>query len=302
MKEDTKLAKWLDDSMSDRELEEFRATPEFATYNKIKDFSALLKAPDMNLDAVYASVIEKRNGAKAETKVIRFSPWLARIAAVIILALGLSFFLYTTHTTEQIADAGKRADFLLPDNSEVVLNAGSVASFKAWNWSSNRQMNLDGEAYFKVAKGKTFDVNTSLGKVTVVGTQFNVKARNNRFDVTCFEGKVKVTYNNKQLLLTRGMSIAVEDGKNIAVPASSVQQPGWLSYETSFYAEKPQNVIAELERQYNVTINVKDLSSTQTFNGTLPMNDLDTALEQFTTPYHLKAVKTGKNTIVLSSE
>ena len=304
MKEENKLARWLDNRMDEDELKEFQSSPEFDTYRKIRDFSAQLTVPDMNMDSTYAAVVAKRDAARQAPapKVLQFQPWLGRIAAILIIVLGLTFFLYTNNTTTIAADAGKRMQFELPDNSEVVLNAASEASFKSWNWNKNRQVELDGEAFFKVAKGQTFDVNTNLGKVTVVGTEFNVRARNNRFDVTCFEGKVKVSYKGKEVMLTPGMSIAYEDGQNIAVPAAVTAQPGWLKYDVYFTSEKPLNIIDELERQYNITIDVKNTTDlTKPYTGPMPMNNLDEAMDMFTTQYHLRAEKTG-NKIVLSSE
>lgn len=300
MKENTKLAKWLEGAMDEKELREFESLPEFETYRKIKDFSAQLTVPEIDSDNLYNTIAAKRN--RADKKVIRLnSPWLVRIAAVLVIALGLTFFFYTSNTTTQVAQTGERTEFLLPDNSTVMLNAGSQAEYKSWNWNKKRSLDLNGEAYFKVAKGKTFDVNTPLGKVTVVGTQFNVKSRNNRFDVTCFEGKVKVTYNGKEQFLTPGKSVSFESGTAIETPQTSAQQPGWINHEVAFNKEKPENVISELERQYNVKIELKSTLS-KTFSGTLPTNDIDTALDQFTTGYHLKAEKTGKNVITLSME
>ena len=299
MKEDTKLAKWLEGAMDEKELREFESLPEFETYRKIKDFSAQLTVPEIDNDALYNSIAAKRN--RIEKKVVRLnSPWLVRIAAVLVIALGLTFFFYTSNITTQVAQAGERTEFLLPDNSSVVLNAGSEAQYKSWNWNKKRSLDLTGEAYFRVAKGKTFDVNTPLGKVTVVGTQFNVKSRNNRFDVTCFEGKVKVTYNGKEQFLTPGKSVSFESGKNIAVPQTASVQPEWINHEVTFTAEKPEVVIAELERQYNVKIELKNVQL-QEITVTLPTNDLDEALDFFKTSYHLKAEKTG-NTIILSME
>lgn len=300
MKEDTKLAKWLEGAMDEKELREFESLPEFETYRKIKEFSAQLSAPETDTDNLYNAIAAKRN---ANTKkVVRLhSPWLVRIAAVLVIALGLTFFFYTTNVTTQVADNGERTEFLLPDNSSVVLNAGSTAEFKSWNWNKKRSVDLNGEAYFKVAKGKTFDVNTPLGKVTVVGTQFNVKSRDGRFDVTCFEGKVKVTYNGTETFITPGQSVSFEEGKNIEIPQTAAQQPSWMGSEISFEKETPENIIRELERQYNVKIQL-DATLTEPSSVTLPLNDLDAAIDNIATLYHLKATKTGKNTIILSME
>lgn len=97
------------------------------------------------------------------------------------------------------------------------------------------------------------------------------------------------------------MSVAYEDGRTLELPKATTVQPGWISYEASFISEKPQNIIQELERQYNITISVKNIELTQPYTGTLPLNNLDEAMDIFTTQYQLKSEKTGKNKFVLSS-
>ena len=228
---------------------------------------------------------------------LRHESWFSNEA---ILKQVCNYF-YKNNTTSQLADAGARTEFLLPDNSTVLLNAGSSAEFKANKWNDEREVELNGEGYFKVAKGKTFDVKTVLGTVTVIGTQFNVKARDNRFEVTCYEGKVKVTYKSEVVYLLPGNSVAFENGKSIAIAGDNRQQPGWLTFEAAFTAEKPENILQEIERQYNIDIEMAAKPEGKLFTGTLPMDNLDTALEIFGTVYHLKPEKRG-NKIILSSE
>jgi ferric-dicitrate binding protein FerR (iron transport regulator) len=216
--------------------------------------------------------------------------------------LGATYFLYTTKTTTELASAGQRTEFLLPDNSSVTLNSGSEVDYKAWNWKNNRKLQLDGEAYFKVAKGQTFDVVTAMGTVTVVGTQFNVKARDNRFDVTCFEGKVKVTSKGNTILLTPGMSVAFDNGKQIDLPSDENSQPGWLTYEVNYQQERLDRILNEMERQYRVDIELTDKQKAAELHiGGVPMNNLNDALEIIETAYQLKSHKAG-NKIILSVE
>ncbi|WP_297332839.1 FecR domain-containing protein [Flavobacterium sp.] len=296
MKEDVKLAKWLEGSMDENELREFMATPEFETYRKIKDYSAELAAPKTDIDALYTKVLQNR-----EPKPVRkLTPWFTRIAAVLFVVLGVGYFFYATQTTNHIAAAGERTEFSLPDNSTVVLNAASEAEFRTWNWNNNREVQLTGEAFFKVAKGEKFDVVTPLGTVTVVGTQFNVKAREGRFYVSCFEGKVKVSSKGRDIMLTPGQSVIFEDGKNIAEPSADGTQPGWIVYDVAFKSEKLENVIAEMERQYKVDIALP-AGDYSPYNGHVKMNDLNTALQQIELSYQLKSVREGDK-IILTRE
>ena len=145
---------------------------------------------------------------------------------------------------------------------------------------------------------------TPQGIVTVVGTQFNVRVRGTRIDVTCFEGKVKVDNQKEIVLLTPGKSVAYENGIAIPVQDDALEQPVWLSYETKFTQEKLSSVIAEMQRQYKIEIKVKGQLPQKPFSGTLPMNNLNDALEILKatyTAYDLKSEKSG-NTVLLSVE
>jgi transmembrane sensor len=301
MNEDVTLAKWLNDEMDDRELKDFMSKPEYATYSKIKEFSGRLTVPETDMAALYKNISDNKYRT-GQRSVRKLNPWIARVAAILVLALGATFFLYATYTTTQRAAIAGRETFLLPDSSEVVLNAGSEANYREFNWSGNRKLELEGEAYFKVAKGQKFDVVTPFGTVTVVGTQFNVKARNGRLDVVCYEGKVKVTNGTDIVLLTPGKTVAYLDGKNLNVPNAKGTKPGWLNYETYFSKVQLRDVISEMERQYNITISLKNIPQPNSpFNGTVPMNNLDMALDALLPVYHLQAKNVG-DTIILSAE
>lgn len=303
MNNDVRLAKWLNDELEGQELKEFESLPEFATYSKIKKYSAELLAPAADMDALYAKINEQKYNRNINNtpKVRRLNAWVPRIAAVLILALGISFYLFASHITTQHAGNAEMAAFMLPDNSEVVLNAGSEAEYKEFNWSSNRRLELDGEAYFKAAKGTTFDVVTPLGTVTVVGTQFNVKARNGRFDVTCYEGKVRVATANDTVMLTPGKTVAFENNSNLHLPDTKRTEPGWVRHEAVFANEQSTAVMAELERQFGTTITFEGDAPQKRYNGTVPTKNLNTALDIVRTTYGLNYKKQGDK-IVLYSE
>lgn len=299
MEENYPLAKWLSGEMTEAELKEFQAKPDFAIYEKIKKYSASLEAPTFNEEQVLKTVLA---APKQKVKTITLTQhWLFKVAAVLVIGLGLFFTAKNFASATVFAENGNQKNFLLPDNSEVVLNSGSEIQYKKWNWDNNRTLNLEGEAYFKVAKGKKFEVNTALGKVTVLGTQFNVKQRDNRFDVSCYEGKVKVNYNQSEVVITKGMSVAFKDGKMMTLPENTAQNPEWLSQELAFYQEDLKAIVAELERHYNATITLKNSVNTQLFTGIIPAKDIAVSLEILATTYHLKPTKTDKNKYILES-
>jgi ferric-dicitrate binding protein FerR (iron transport regulator) len=297
MEENYKLAKWLNNEMTDAELKEFQAETDFPLFEKIKNYSSQLETPNFDIEKALSKVIASKEKAP---KVVEMKPnWFLRIAAILVIGLGLLFTFNTFSSSNEIALNGKQTTFLLPDNSEVTLNSGSEIAYKNWNWDENRNLNLDGEAYFKVAKGKTFEVNTNLGKVAVLGTQFNVKARNNRFDVTCFEGKVKVNYNNQEVILTKGKTVSFENNVKIIDQTISETKPLWTSKEMQFDKEKLINVLEEIQRQYNISIDASKINTNQLFTGKIPSNNIDVALQSLTSIYHLKYTKSNNSNYVI---
>jgi len=299
MEKNYNLSKWLNNELTEAELAEFKADPDFEKYEKIKNFSAQLKVADLDEAKMLDNILSHK---KETAKVIPlYKNWMFRVAAVLVLVLGITFAVQNFSTETQYASNGKRTSFLLPDNSEVVLNAGSEIEYKKWNWKNNRNLELQGEAYFKVAKGQKFEVKTSLGKVTVLGTQFDVKARKNRFDITCFEGRVKVNYKDKEIILTHGQSVTFENGNQINT-TPTVQKPEWLENKIAFSKEKLPNIIDEIQRQYDVTISIKSGYSNELFTGKIPTDNLDIALQIIATTYNLESKKIDANTIIFEKK
>jgi len=298
MEEKYELAKWLAGELTEEELKSFQQTPEYATYDKIAQYSSQLKAPDFDADLLYKKVIENKKRTPKVIPIYRKS-WL-RIAALFVVLLGLTFVLKTNISSTEIAENGQKTSFTLPDQSEIVLNSGSEIHYKKWNWENNRKLELQGEAYFKVAHGKKFEVQTKLGTVTVLGTQFNVKARNNRFDVTCYQGRVKVVSNNREVIITKGTAVSFD--KNYFEKQSiSSNKPEWTSNEIVFNKENIQNIIEELQRQYDCEIILNTTENKQLFTGTLPTNNLKTAIDVISSIYHLKISKFEAKKIILEN-
>ncbi len=299
MKKDRLLAKWLNDDLSPDELAAFEASPDFEKYQKIKKYTAHLEADDLDENTMLSNILSQK---KATPKVVPlYQKWIFKAVAILVLALGITFAMKAFMPQTETADFGKKTAFSLPDNSEVVLNSGSEIHYKKWNWEKNRHLELKGEAYFKVAKGRKFEVQTNLGKVTVLGTQFNVKARKNKFDVVCYEGRVKVTYSNAEILLTHGQSVRFENGKEIKMTVSALK-PEWIDNQICFYKENIRALLDEVERQYNIKIDLNAKDTVSLFTGKLPAKDLNTALQIISTTYHLEAKKVSNNKIIFDEK
>ncbi len=294
-KENTYLAKWLSNDLNPEELQELKKLPEYDDYKNIVDGLTYFKAPSFDLKPSLEKTLSKIYRPK-KAKVINLKPivYTFTAAASILLIIGLFF-----NTVSYTADPGRQLAVVLPDGSSVDLNAASTLTHQRFFWSQNRKITLDGEAYFKVISGANFTVATKLGKIEVLGTQFNVKSRSNEFRVGCYEGKVRVsTQDNQQKILQKGNGVSLKNKKLIDETIVD-QQPLWKKGESIFNSTPLINVLDELERQYNITFSRDQIDQNQLFTGGFNYKDLNIALESVLVPMGIEYVVNG--TIVLLS-
>ncbi|MEM9680829.1 MAG: FecR domain-containing protein, partial [Bacteroidota bacterium] len=252
-----------------------------------------------------AARVQQYSALKAQLKPHKTASnnWLKPLIGIAaVLLIGFSIFYYTSGLDTTVETlAAEQTTFELPDNSSVDLNAVSSLVYNKRKWSNDRQVILDGEAFFKVAKGSKFDVKTKDGIVSVLGTEFNVKQRQNYFEVSCYEGLVSVTHHKKTIKLTPGKSYAVIDGKIITDEKENTNSPGWINNESRFSSRPLKYVIEEFQFQYNIEVSTKDIDTQQLFSGSFTHDNIDLALKSITLPLNLTYSKSG-NTIVIKRE
>ncbi|RRQ49271.1 DUF4974 domain-containing protein [Maribacter algicola] len=282
------LAKWLNNELSESELEEFKKSEEFATYQRIAETSKELRAPQFDSNKAWERLQESKSNQEA-TKVISLSPFKAflRVAAVVAVLLAGAYFYINTLDETISTSFAENTEITLPDSSEILLNAESKVSYSEKNWDTKRAISLDGEAFFKVAKGKKFTVTTQQGTVTVLGTQFNVENRDGFFEVTCYEGLVSVTFNGTEFKLPAGNSAVAIDGIIKKSKAEVNGQPSWVNNESSFKSIPLKYVLAELQRQHDLEVSLDDIDENQLFTGTFSNSNLDLALKSISTPLQI---------------
>ncbi|MEB8329954.1 FecR family protein [Flavobacteriaceae bacterium KMM 6897] len=296
------LAKWLNNELSEEELAEFKNSVEYDSYQKLKEASGSLEAPKFDADKIWSSLKDKRESSKS--KVIQLRPFtkLLRVAAAIAVIAVASIFYFNSLDETISTQYAERAEVLLPDASEIVLNADSEVSYSKKKWDKKRNVSLKGEAYFKVAKGKRFTVTTDEGTVAVLGTQFNVENRKGLFEVTCFEGLVSVTFQNKEFKVPAGSSFLAINGEVRPTIAPTTTIPYWMNHESNFKSIPLSYVLDEFERQYNVTVEIKDVDTNQLFTGTFSNTDIDLALESISVPANIQFKKLDGNKVVFYAE
>ncbi|SHF69638.1 FecR family protein [Pedobacter caeni] len=160
----------------------------------------------------------------------------------------------------------------LPDGTTVWLNAASSLKYPVSFANTNqRKVELNGEAYFEVAKDKTkpFRVMSKGQEVEVLGTHFNVNSYANEQAVrtTLFEGSVKVSNSGDQKILKPGQQSAAQNA-GLTVAAANLQEVlAWKNGYFDFNDEEIQSVMRKISRWYNVDIEFNGRITAERFNG-----------------------------------
>lgn len=269
MEEKYPLAEWLENNTDNTALPQM-SSEEQAIFNKIKLYSTQLEpvAP-FNEEALLQRIFNSEKETPKNS--ISFGLFI-KIAAILVVGAGMIWYFMFNNPATAVTTQQATASFYLPDASEVILNSGSVATYEKDTWEKNRKVTLKGEGFFKVAKGKKFEVKTPAGTVAVLGTQFNVKAIKNRFEVWCYEGKVQVNFANKTIAIVAQEALIIENGKLIAKPTPLATTPDWMQNKLRFVQASLEQIAIELEQKYGYKLTVaKNINST--FTGVLPADD-----------------------------
>jgi ferric-dicitrate binding protein FerR (iron transport regulator) len=134
-------------------------------------------------------------------------------------------------------------------------------------------MELDGEAYFEVAKNETkpFVVQTAQGVVEVLGTDFNVEAYSSReaFETTLMKGRVKVKLNGsvagEEVWLTPDKKAVLKEGKLQVEPVNDYTSYRWREGLICFKNESFVSIMDDFEKYYGVSVRVKNQKALQSF-------------------------------------
>lgn len=221
---------------------------------------------------------------------------LVGIAAMLVVAMSLYHIVTSSGATTFETQIAQKEKITLPDTSVITLNELSTVAFNENKWEQEREIKLEGEAFFKVAKGKRFDVRTGLGTVTVLGTQFNVKSRDSVFSVICYEGLVQVSFNGASYKLPAGKALTSKNNRLTQYDVSIIQ-PEWLQNMKVFEKTTITNVFKSLESHYNIEIIAPDIDKSIEFTGAYELDNLENALKEVTRT--LKLSYTLKNAEVV---
>lgn len=306
---DELLARWISGDLSpqeEKELEEKIGREAMDHMRKAAEETEKMAPPPFDAGASWDRLAaemdaeestEDKSDSRDENnrpKRLRRPRWqiMTLVASVILIAMvyffgpGKDIIGGTPDMIEVVAEGTSYKSISLPDGSAVELRPGGRLSYPKDGWEGDRQVALSGEAYFKVAKGSTFQVQTKVGSVEVLGTRFTVNSKEaNVLQVGCYSGRVRVSNANKKELavITPGQSMVVK-GSDVTMGVVLGGLPSWAAQEFTFDGENLEKVIDLLALEYDVDISCKACQGKR-FTGSLNNSDLKASLESVTAPY-----------------
>jgi ferric-dicitrate binding protein FerR (iron transport regulator) len=170
---------------------------------------------------------------------------------------------------------GEQYELLLPDGSRVWLNAASAIRFRSSFQGKARDMELTGEAYFEVVQlpQQPFIVQAAGQTVQVLGTHFNIKAYKEEEHpvTTLLEGSVKISSRQDPGgILQPGEQAEMNSRGEIKIAATDPQQAiAWKNGDFDFYNKSLQDVMLDISRWYNITVEYQGNVPTVRFSGSI---------------------------------
>jgi ferric-dicitrate binding protein FerR (iron transport regulator) len=242
----------------------------------------------------------------------RHFPWKYAAAAVILLLAGALWFMrkqpaFTPVTASMATQTGQTKHFLLPDSSEVWLNAASKIQYTQKDLSA-REVWLDGEAWFHVkhtTENSRFIVHTyDKLSVEVLGTQFNVNNVGDKIAVVLQEGSVKLNITElpgqtpTQLYLRPGEALHYNktDGAYTKSKTDAEKAGAWTRGQLVMDDYTVADAIQFMQQVFDRHVTVKDKKTLQySISGSMPISyNADTMLIQFEKAFNTRFFRQDK--------
>lgn len=299
MEEDKNIKKWLSGELNKQELREFESSEDFQSLNRLDRALQAFKSPEYSIEEELKRSNQRKAADLPATSWVK--PWMKVAASLLLVATMLYIFLPKTESElTQVLAKVSSTSIILPDSSTVMLNKGSMLSYDEDRWATERKVMLNGEGFFEVRKGSSFEVITGEGNVKVLGTAFNVTAWKNFFAVDCFHGKVAVTKGKTEAVLLANQRLQYIGSTGGEIETFESEEPTWMVGESSFEGVPFHHVLKALERQYDVKVVAKSIDTRQSFSGSFTHTDLDLAIRSITVPLNLQ-YETNDSEIILMS-
>lgn len=319
-------SKYRRDALTPDELERLRQ--HVNTSSDIELSKSMHKAWNEEANESYSEVLSSNLFDRIKEKIQRIErPQLrfriVRWAAVITIGLLLSALTYTSvhfynenrdlEEAEMVITTGvaERASVTLPDGTNITINSESTLKYAPHSFNREKRIvDFVGEAYFDVHQNEQspFIINTTAIKVRVLGTRFNLKARESDSTTSLIleQGKVAFTSiktGEERHIFPNQSAIYNKHTDTIMISDVNAQRrPAWQSEEWAIYQISLENIIKTLSELYGVKIKIAgNISiSTDLFSGTLPIKNMAETFMILEKTYNIR-IELTDNEIILWS-
>ncbi|MFT2009995.1 FecR domain-containing protein [Pontibacter sp. 13R65] len=255
------------------------------------DKEAIRASEQRSLDAI-RRILKIEEGSQPVISLnsrMRSWNWMAAACIVLLVCIGSIFFITGNRQqnfTVVRAGTGQVRKLLLPDSTQVWLNAGSSLKYAADYNQSTRHVWLEGEGYFDVKHNpdKPFDVQTAGLKTQVLGTAFSISAYPGSLikSVTVTRGEVQVSDNKVilgNLLPNNSLEYSLKTGEKKIIPVDADKVISWTTGNLVFIDMPMQDIALHLQQWYGVKIKfknqqLKNIRLTASFSNSIHLKDL----------------------------
>ena len=225
----------------------------------------------------------------SDAKLFQLKRWIMSAAAVIAL-LAATTMVWQKYTSDsyptQYAASVNMQTAELPDHSIVSLDRGASLELVSEDFKLDRALSLSGRAFFEVAKDTEhpFTVALPQGKITVLGTQFNITAKDSKEEIYVTEGHVRYDIGDRSFDLRAGDYIKVIDGDVIKVKMNDANYLSWKKGKLVLKDVSLNTAMKSLSTHYQSSITIlSDLDVTKCkISTTIDQETLSDALEELT--------------------
>lgn len=287
---------WYTNGTSEKALAWQQWLAENPSYQPLVDESIqylnLIKLSDKPVSTAQVDAAHEKlmQSISAEAPVVpmksrRVKWWMSAAAAILILIAGAITWQNSKVDQLKLNTAyGQIAKHQLPDGSEVMLNANSKLRMnKSWDPNCDREVWLEGEAYFHVKKTSTknrFIVHADGMDIIVTGTQFNVVNRDGESNVLLKEGSVTLKTKDGQMLkLLPGDFVKINNRQPQKEATAEEKVLAWTQAKLVFENTPLIDAAKIISRHYGVKVTVEKEVEKKTLAGILPNDNLDVLLK-----------------------
>jgi ferric-dicitrate binding protein FerR (iron transport regulator) len=321
------LIKYLRNELSESEQDAILQWVEEKDENKeflfgLKEAYQLSKWKEFKIRADAASGWEDLNEridqlSEQQPRKLNTKKWWYYAAAAIVLlfvGFGLRDLVNTDKVTFNTIEtySGQQSTLLLNDGTKVNLNQNSKLIYPTSFNGANRNVRLQGEAYFEVAHNTRHPFQVDIGTYTVrvLGTKFNIDAYPDQIYVytSLKEGRIQIIDNSKDAKvlseLKPGMQLSYNrrTGEYFVKTIDTGQITDWANGEMVIKRQTLEEVAQRLEQKYGYSIQIQDHRINKlTYSITIDKEPLEEILSNihFITPQVNYSINNSTKTVIL---